>query len=156
MTEASRAELASWLRLSPTSIGNLAARGVFPKSRRGYDLKESVGNYVEFIRGKYESVDGKLSLTDERAQLARAQTEEARLRIDIKRSDFISRVEAEQAMRGLVRILRQHVLAIPSRYSLCVPGIHKSEVQMLEDVIRDALSSIAKTDPQDVVKPSAD
>lgn len=158
MVDVTRAGLAAIFGVSHSTVAGLCSDGIIVGERHRYDRDKCILDYCAHLRAvaaRHGSRNGGLDLTAERSRLAIAQTREAELRIEIKKREFIPRTEAGRALHGIVRVVRQHVLGIPGRFAIRVPGVQKEELRILEELARDALISVAATDVEDVFKSSA-
>ena len=102
--------------------------------------------YIGYLRGVaagYRSEDGDLDLTDERAKLARAQTETAELKNALARGEQIPADEVREYWAKQVVATKSHLRGIPSRFKSLVPQLTSVEMGELRGLINQALTDLA-------------
>jgi phage terminase Nu1 subunit (DNA packaging protein) len=143
-------EVAAHLDLTTRHVRDLQGAGVIP---RGANLDAARLGYIRHLR---EMAAGRatnssdLSLTTERALLARVQREKTELEIAQKRGELVSLADAERGWSALVGAFRSVMLTLPERAALDVQGKSESDVeQILTDMVYEALTELSNWKPDD-------
>jgi phage terminase Nu1 subunit (DNA packaging protein) len=142
-------EIALHLDLSARSVRDLQAAGLF---RLGASLDEARTAYIRKLREEAagRSTSNGLNLANERALLARAQTEKTELEIAVKKEELISLAEAERGWCSLVGAFRAKMLILPSRASIAVLNRSEKEAErILTDMVYEALAELSNWKPDD-------
>jgi phage terminase Nu1 subunit (DNA packaging protein) len=85
-----------------------------------------------------------LELTQERARLARAQTEKTELEVRRLKGELIPRQEVERAWGNMIAAFRARMVAIPTKLAPRVSGATPVEAKaLLEEAIHEALAELA-------------
>lgn len=144
------ADLCDLLRLSPAALSGLVQRKLAVKlGHDNYDLIETVGRYVEHLRGAASgrgSDEQALTLTGERARLARAQADAQELKNATLRGQLVLAIEVEREWSGTMRNLRSQLLAVPSRVRQRLGHLTSGDVDAIDRELRDALTQIGGAD----------
>jgi phage terminase Nu1 subunit (DNA packaging protein) len=144
------ADLCDLLRLSPAALSGLVQRELAVKlGHDNYDLIETVGRYVEHLRGAASgrgSEEQALTLTGERARLARAQADAQELKNATLRGLLVPAIEVEREWSGTLRSLRSQLLAVPSRVRQRLGHLTTGDVDAIDRELRDALAQIGGAD----------
>lgn len=103
--------VADWIRLTERRVRQLRDQGVIREERPGlYDLKASVGEYIEYLRGS-----GKEGLTAERTRLT-AERRKAAEMDNAERAGGLHRTgDVEAAIKAAVLHARARLLAMPAK-----------------------------------------
>lgn len=144
------ADLCDLLRLSPAALSGLVQRELAVKlGHDNYDLIETVGRYVEHLRGAASgrgSEEQALTLTGERARLARAQADAQELKNAALRGLLLPAIEVEREWSGTLRSVRSQLLAVPSRVRQRLGHLTSGDVDAIDRELRDALEHIGGAD----------
>lgn len=84
-----------------------------------------------------------VSLTAERARLAKEQADAAELKNSILRRDLVAASDVEREWSAVLRKVRSAVLAIPSRMRQTLPHLTAYDVQVLDVELRSVLEGLA-------------
>ena len=109
-----------------------------------YDLGETVRRYVEHLRGTASGRGGDehvLTLTGERARLARVQADAQELKNATSRGELVPAAEVERTWGDMLRQVRARILAVPSR----LRQAHSLPGEIADDMdreLRDALTEL--------------
>lgn len=147
------ADLCDLLRLTPGALTGLVKRDLAVKmGHDAYDLAETVGRYVEHLRGTAAGRGGAeqvLTLTSERARLARAQADAQEAKNAALRGDLVSAIEVEHVWSDVLRGLRSQLLALPSRIRADLGHLTPADVAQIDRIMRDTLTSLGEADGTD-------
>lgn len=141
----SNAELAAYLDVTPSTIGDLAAKGRVVRLARGkYDLRASVRAYVSHLRTSAAGRPGtKEDLTAEKTRLTKAQADRAEMERDEKAKVMVNVKLFEDRWAQEVAIFRQIMMGVPSSMAEALTGVSRHDTRVMEDVMRDALERCA-------------
>jgi len=124
-----------------------AERGIAVKSGRGrYLLKASTRNLIEHLRetasgrGGHDAVE---SLTAERARLAKEQADGHALKNQLARGELIPAADVQERWSDVCSTVRSRLLSIPSQLPAELPKITRVELDLIDRLIRNALSALA-------------
>lgn len=140
------ADLCNLMRITPGALTGLVKRDLAVKmGHDAYDLSETVGRYIEHLRSTAAGRGGEeqvLTLTGERARLAREQADGIALKNAKMRGDLVEASEVERTWSDTLRQLRARLMAIPSRLRSDLPSLDRQTVTALDRALRDTLSEI--------------
>lgn len=144
------ADLCDLLRLSPAGLSGLVKRELAVKlGHDSYDLVETVGRYIEHLRGAASGRGGEeqaLTLTGERARLARAQADAQELKNAALRGELLPAAEVERDWADTLRGLRSRLLSVPSRVRQALGHMTASDVDAIDRELRGALMELGGAD----------
>lgn len=144
------ADLCNLLRITPGALTSLVKRELAVKlGHDAYDLSETVGRYVEHLRGVASGRGDEaqvLTLTGERARLAREQADAQALKNAKLRGDLVEAAEVERTWSDVLRQLRARILAVPSRLRVDLPDTPPTTFHAIDRALRDALTEIGNAD----------
>ncbi|WP_371055733.1 DNA packaging protein [Rhodosalinus sp. K401] len=159
ITRIGGADLCELLRLSPAALSGLVKRGIAVKmGRDAYDLRETVGNYAEHLRGIASGRGGEaetLTLTGERARLARAQAEAVEMKNAVARGELVPAEEVARGWSDTLRRVRSRILAVPSRVRQAVE-LEPEAVTLIDRELREALTELGQAADQEEATADAD
>lgn len=139
-------DLCALLRVSPATLTGMVKRGHAVKiSHDSYDLVETIGRYAEHLRGVASgrgNEEAALTLTGERARLARAQAEGVELKNAALRGELVPAAEVRTEWVTAATDLRAALLAVPARVAARL-ALDREAAAALETEIRLALEVIA-------------
>lgn len=142
--------LCDLLALSPAMLTELKKRGIAKHiGLDAYDLAETVRGYVVHLRGTAAGRGGEehvLTLTGERARLAREQADAQALKNAVLRGEFVPASEVARAWSEMLRAVRSRLLAVPSRVRHAIPGLTIGEVDRIDREVRTALEELGNAD----------
>ncbi|MBV6635866.1 MAG: terminase small subunit [Mameliella sp.] len=140
-------DLCDLLRISPAALTGLVKRDLAVKlGHDAYDLTETVGRYVEHLRGvaSGRGDEGQvLTLTGERARLAREQADAQALKNAKLRGELVEASEVERTWSDTLRQMRARLMAIPSRLRADLPNLDPEVLTALDRALRDTLTELA-------------
>lgn len=147
------ADLCNLLRITPAALTGLVKRDLAVRlGHDAYDLSETVGRYTEHLRGVASGRGGEeqaLTLTGERARLARAQADAQELKNATLRGELVSASEVERAWADILRGLRSQLLAMPSRLRADLGHLTAADVAAIDRQMRDLLTELGDSDADD-------
>lgn len=142
------AEIAHHLDLSPRSITDLQGRGILPRGKRGQlDADDCRRRYIQHLReaaagrAGLNGDDDDLDLAQERAKLAKAQTEKTEMQNAVTRGELLPRGDVHRTVTGIFTRVRDRLTALPAtlfRHDLEARG-------RLASAIDDVLVELAET-----------
>lgn len=142
--------LCDLLDLSPAALTDLKKRGIAVHiGQDAYDLAATVRAYVVHLRATAAGRGGEehvLTLTGERARLAREQADAQALKNAVLRGEFVPAVDVARAWSELLRAVRSRLLAVPSRVRHSIPGLTGADVDRIDREVRDALEELGHAD----------
>lgn len=144
------ADLCDLLRITPGALTGLVKRELAVKlGHDSYDLSETVGRYIEHLRGTASGRGGEeqvLTLTGERARLAREQADAQALKNAKLRGELVEAAEVERTWSDVLRQLRARILAVPSRLRADLPDTPAPTFHAIDRALRDALTELGNAD----------
>ena len=139
--------------ISPGALSQLVKRGIAAKlGHDAYDLTTSTRAYIDHLRGTAAGRGGEeqvLTLTGERARLAREQADAQALKNNVTRGEMVKAEDVARAWADILRGLRSQLLALPSRIRAELGHLTASDVSRLDRLIRDLLTELGGTDAND-------
>lgn len=146
-----RTGMAELLGVSLVTVDLLAKDGKIVRIRPGeFDIRESVRTYCAHLRNvagnRSGDDDANLNLTEQRARLAKAQTEAQEFKNQIAQGEYVLAAEAEREWADFLRNIRSRVLAVPSRVRQIIPTMTAHDVGLIDRELRDALTGLANGD----------
>ena len=144
----SSGELASWLGLTTSRVGQLARDGYLPRVEmlRGYGhpLKESVRAYAEYLRGRAQSRSADPALAAEKLRLASETADKLAIQNAKARGELIPAAEVRAEWLNVVADLRSRIMAVPGRVSAKM-GLERATAAALDAEMRSTLTTLAET-----------
>lgn len=141
------ADLCDLLGLTPAALTGLCKRDLaFRIGYDAYDLGATVHAYVKHLRGTASGRGNEaavLTLTGERARLARAQAEGAELKNAERRGELVSADETVRAWATVLGDLRAELLALPSRLGAQMPHLTAADIAAISAELRASLEALA-------------
>ena len=105
------------LNLTQRRVQQLIKDRILPKPhKRQYDLNGSVYGYIKYLRDRAGN-EGELSLSEERARLARAQAKVQELKIAEMQGELIPAAEIATTWERIITAAKMQFLALPDRLS---------------------------------------
>ena len=151
-------DLCNLLGITPAALTGLVKRDLAVKlGHDAYDLAETVGRYVEHLRGTASGRGGEeqvLTLTGERARLARAQADAVELKNATARGALVKAEDVTRAWADILRTVRSRVLAVPSRLRQSL-ALDAATAEALDRELRAALTELGEGGA-DLPSPAAD
>lgn len=150
--------IARFLNLTERRVQQLARDGIIPKAEKGkYDLVGCVQGYIAYLQARAFGKDSEsIDMHAERSRLLKLQADRAQMELDVMLSKLIPAEEAEELWAGLLATFRTRMLAVPTRAAHLV--LHLKEFiaieQQLRDLVRDALTELARYDPKQHSRPN--
>ncbi|WP_192931196.1 terminase small subunit [Gemmobacter serpentinus] len=143
--------MAALTRLSLPQVRTKAREGLFVRSGRGrYDVAESIGRYIEQLRSVASRSGGRPAaggdtddLRAEKLRLTRAQADKEEARVARERGELVPADAVSREWAGILRDLRNALLAVPSRCGAGLPHLTSTDIATLDREIRTALEGVA-------------
>lgn len=133
---------------SREGLGKVAGRLGFEKLGRGkWDLDDCRLRYIRHLRetAAGRAASGGLDLAQERARLARAQTEKTDLDVQVRRHELVPVDQVENRWTGAVVSARTLLRSLPAKLAPRVAGMNAEQTQeLLQQEIDDALTVLAR------------
>lgn len=143
------ADLCDLWGITPGALTQLVKRGIAVKlGHDAYDLVTSTRAYIESLRGAASGRGGEeqvLTLTGERARLARAQADAQELKNATLRSELVPASEVEAAWSDILRQVRARILSVPSRLRQEIK-LSPGDVDAFDRELRAALMELGHDD----------
>jgi len=152
------AVIARFLNLTERRVQQLARDGIIPKPEKGkYDLVGCVQGYIAFLQARaFGKETGTADMYAERGRLVKLQADKAQMELDVMRARLVPADEAEELWASLLATFRTRMLAVPTRAAHLV--LHLKEFyaieQGLRDLVCDALTELARYDPEQHIRPA--
>lgn len=142
----SNAELAAFLDVTPSTIGDLAAKGRVVRIGRGkYDLKASTRAYVGHLR---EAAAGRAATNEElraeKIRLTAAQADMAEMTKAERALTMVDVREFENRWSDEMSRLRQAFLSLSTKISAALPGLTRHEVVVVDETVRLLLERLSE------------
>lgn len=137
-------ELSRWFGITPRRVQSLVTDGHLTKPEAGkYDLKESVRQYIEFLRKSGRG--GGVKLVDEKTRLTTAQADREELELEEMKGELVSASTVEKAWGAEFAAIRQSLLSMPSKAAPVVAQMESvGEVKaFLDELIHDTLAGLS-------------
>lgn len=147
------ADLCDLWGITPGALSQLVKRGIASKlGHDAYDLSTSTRAYIEHLRGTAAGRGGEeqvLTLTGERARLARAQADAQELKNANLRGELVKAEDVSRAWSDILRGLRSQLLALPSRIRGELGHLTPADVARMDRLVRDTLAELGGADASD-------
>lgn len=147
---ANQVEVARHLYMTKQALSQHIKDGHIPNAERGgFSLDECREAYIRHLREQAAGRLGKdatLSLTDERAGLAKAQREAQELKNAVTRGEYVSAADVTHRWADILRAVRSGILAVTSRIRHRLPHLTVDDAEVIEQEIRDALTALSNGD----------
>jgi phage terminase Nu1 subunit (DNA packaging protein) len=136
--------IAKLFDLTPRRVQQLSAAGVIPRAGHGkYELAPAVRGYVRYLRGA--DLGGAARADKERLLRARADLMEMEARRVA--GELVAVQEVEKTWLAIVSLVRQRLLAIPSKCAVLVAGTDAGAAYaLLESEVYAALCELSETE----------
>lgn len=139
------ADLCDLLGITPGALTGLCKRGLAVRlGHDAYDLTATVTAYVAHLRGTASGRGGEeqvLTLTGQRARLAKAQAEAQELKNAAIKGDLVPLADVRREWLTTATDLRSAIMAIPARISARL-GLDREGAAALEAEMRGALEGL--------------
>ena len=123
------------------SVEALKKWKVKPRGKLGRETLYYLPDLVAYRLERDES--GRLSLTDERARLSKAQADRVLLELETLRGNLIPVDVLLQTWEPLIAAARSKFLALPSKLKTAIPKLTDSDVKKIQKITRSTLESLA-------------
>ncbi|MCH7882117.1 MAG: hypothetical protein IIB69_11210 [Proteobacteria bacterium] len=123
------------------SVEALKKWKVKPRGKLGRETLYYLPDLVAYRLERDES--GRLSLTDERARLSKAQADRVLLELETLRGNLIPADVLLQTWEPLIAAARSKFLALPSKLKTAIPKLTDSDVKKIQKITRSTLESLA-------------
>lgn len=134
------AELAALLGLSVRHLQNLATNGVLvADGRNRYPARACISAYAAYLQSRRAGD----ALSDEKLRLTRAQADKEEARAARERGELVEAEAVSREWAGILRDLRNALLAVPSRCGAVLPHLTTTDTATLDREIRKALEGLA-------------
>lgn len=146
-TTVSTTELSNLLGINQRSVRDHALRGNLvraPQSGR-FLLQESVQKYTQALRDQAQgrSTATGTTLQDERAKTEAVNREIAEIKLAQLRAETLTFAEVSESWSNLAAMLKQKLLALPSKARSTIPHLTAHDGQTLNTLVRDVLAELA-------------
>ena len=153
---ATQDEIAAHIDVGVRHVRRLLAAGVLPRSkgRGGLDLDRCRLAYLSHLRGVaagHQSKDGSLDLTEERAKLAREQTETAALKNAESRGELVPADEVRSYWANQIIASKSRIRALPHEIKGAIPHLTSEEIEEVRRLVVQC-----QTDLADGIPPTAE
>jgi phage terminase Nu1 subunit (DNA packaging protein) len=142
-------DLCALLSISSGALTDLKKRGLaVHMGYDAYDLEATVRNYVQHLRGVAAGRGGEehgLTLTGERARLAKAQADAQEVKNAKLRGDLVEAAEVERAWSDILRQVRARILSVPPRLRQSL-NLGAADAEIIDRELRSALSELGNAD----------
>lgn len=139
-------DLCALFDISPAALTDLKKRSLAVHlSHDSYDLTATTRAYVQHLRGLaagWGTGDQAVTLTNERARLAKEQADAQALKNAKLRGDMVDASEVERTWVDALRQLRARILAVPPRLRSELPDVDPQAVDIIDRALRDILTEI--------------
>lgn len=143
----STAGMADLLTCDERTIRDHAARGLLVRAGRGlFDVAASLKIYIPNLRSVASARGGSTAqenLSEARARLAAEQADRVALQNQISRGELIEATAVELRWSDICSQVRSRLLSIPSQLPAELPKITRAELDLIDRMIRDALTELA-------------
>lgn len=140
-------DMCDLLGLTSGALTDLKKRGIAVHlGHDAYDLKATVSAYVQHLRGIASGRGGEeqaLTLTAERARLAREQADSVALKNAVLRGDLVQASDVVREWSEVFRKVRAGVLAVPSRVRAALPHLSANDLDVMDREVRATLQGLA-------------
>jgi len=134
--------VADWLALTPKGVKQLRDKGVLTEKSPGlYDLRTSVLQYVNYIRG-----GNRADLNDERAKLTRAKREAAEMENKVRRGALHSSEDYEKGIKTICLNIRGRFLTLPAKLAPKLAEMRGNQAAIFDELnraIKEALEGLS-------------
>lgn len=142
-------DLCALLSISSGALTDLKKRGLaVHMGHDAYDLEATVRNYVQHLRGVAAGRGGEahgLTLTGERARLAKAQADAQEAKNAKLRGELVEAAEVERAWSDILRQVRARILSVPPRLRQSL-NLGAADAEIIDRELRSALSELGNAD----------
>lgn len=140
-------DMCDLLGLTSGALTDLKKRGIAVHlGHDAYDLKATVSAYVLHLRGIASGRGGEeqaLTLTTERARLAREQADSVALKNAALRCELVPASDVAREWSEVLRKVRAGVLAVPSRVRAALPHLSATDLEVMDREVRATLQGLA-------------
>lgn len=141
-------ELASLHGITVQSLGAHEARGIVKKIKRDcYPLAASAAlseHFREIAAGRKSAGAGdKLDLVAERARLAKEQADGVEIKNAALRNELVPASVVENRWATILSTIRATMLALPGELSQLLSHLTRSDLDVIDRAVRDALNQAA-------------
>jgi phage terminase Nu1 subunit (DNA packaging protein) len=145
-------DLCQLLDVTPAMLSELKRRGIARHlGHDAWDLQITVTAYVQHLRGVASgrgTEEATLTLTGERARLARAQAEAVEMKNAQARGELVAAEDVTRAWSDILRTVRSRVLAVPSRLRQSL-ALDTGTAEGIDRELRAALAELGGDGGQD-------
>jgi terminase small subunit / prophage DNA-packing protein len=143
--EMKTSELASIFGVSAETVRKLARSGVIVRAGRLFPVAESVRRYAAHLRdaaaGRGKASGGEAAVSA-RARLADLQADAQEMKNAVARGELISEAEVDSAWAEVALLVRTAVMDGVERAAGELPHMSRSDVAVLDRVMRGALTAL--------------
>ncbi|MCF6232080.1 MAG: hypothetical protein L3J36_03095 [Rhodobacteraceae bacterium] len=140
----SAAELGEWLGLTSGRVNQISRDGILPRQSipggYGFNLKECVRTYAEYLRSRKAQTDPELAA--EKLRLTKAQADRAEQQAAKDRGELLPAVAVAKTWTSTLTDLRAAFLAIPERLASDL-SLDPATTQAVDAEIRTTLETLA-------------
>jgi terminase small subunit / prophage DNA-packing protein len=139
--------LAELWGVTPQAVSLLEKRGVIARNGRRFDRDESTRCYCAHLRQLATGRGGEggiASAAAERARLIREQADAQAMKNAVARGEVLDAGEVERKWSEGFREVRSAMLAVPSRCAGRLPYLSRSDVSLIDQLVREALRDVGE------------
>lgn len=145
--EMKEGELAQLLGVTGSRVRTLVQDGLAVRSGRGrYDVPETLRRYLGHLRaiaGRHKTSEANQGIKAATERLKQAQADLAEAKAATARGELVPAAEVTREWAGILRDLRNALLAVPSRCGASLPHLTAADIATIESEIRSALEGLA-------------
>lgn len=140
----SAADLGEWLGLSSGRVNQISRDGILPRQPvpggYGFDLKDCVRTYAEYLRSRRAQTDPELAA--EKLRLTKAQADRAEQQAAKDRGELLPADAVAQTWTATLTDLRAAFLSVPERLASDL-SLDQATTQAVDAEIRNTLETLA-------------
>lgn len=143
LKNATQEKLADALQISQQDVSKLIRKGFLTKGASLGQWLIEYGRHMREVAAGWKSQNGDLDLIQEKARLAKAQSEKTEFELKKSRSEFLPKNLIIHFMESRFAIVRGRLLSLPSRMKGMVPELPVSAFIKMTDLIREVLTELS-------------
>lgn len=135
-------QVAKLFRVSIRTVRTYAERGLLERTPDGRYPVSGFKKYWEHLRKQADETEETRALTEARRTLLAAKVEEARLRLDRLKTEYVDRQSVAEGWRQVRAIVDRNILASVDRISATIPAMTAHDRAAVEELTRDLLQNL--------------
>ena len=149
---ATQDQIAAHLDLGVRHVRRLLAAGVLPasKGRGGLNTDRCRLAYISHLRSVaagHQSENGNLDLTEERAKLAKEQTETAKIKNAESRKELLPADQVIEFWAKQIVASKSRIRALPHQIKGAIPHLTSEEIEEVRRLVNRTLTDLADGPP---------